>query len=314
MQRNIYDWRVLEQQVKLYLKVGLPSAALHYCELYHEALIEGNLAEGLMLSKMAEANTLAEAAKQDIATPRWRFKIGDRVLFIAPGRWEEGRIVSLGPRLGDDVPEWGRIVSYGVLLVEECDCDEDCACNRLFYSYMDSDNLVRKVTVEYRQSLRRPPVTSAGPVDMAAMERELLPLLAAQDRRWLESTGNVSATVSRLYMEYNRLVAPRKQLTEAASAESPARILSRLFPGQSELLRSVAGDESLDTKARAAAWGVGKLTSMALICSIKKRVISCGLRRVQLRLPLCTTSRTCSPISGGVCHSQSPSPHPAGLQ
>jgi hypothetical protein len=56
--RNKSDWRALGQLVKLYLKVGLPTAALHHCELYHAALTKSDdLAEEDLLSRLVEVNT-----------------------------------------------------------------------------------------------------------------------------------------------------------------------------------------------------------------------------------------------------------------
>ncbi|KAJ1430416.1 hypothetical protein B484DRAFT_448919 [Ochromonadaceae sp. CCMP2298] len=252
---NKSDWRVLEKLIQLYLKVSLPSAALHFCELYHTAL--ESAAEEVMLSKMSEVHSLVEAANRDIVTPRWRFKVGDRFLISVEQEegWREGQIVKCGHRdVSADWPEWMGLAPYKILMVHECDCDVYCTCRRTVFGEMDSDNTVRTVTAEYRQALRRPPVI-AGPVDMAAVEKELLPLLAPRDRSWLESTGDVAATVSRLWLEYNRLVAPRKRLGEThGPALSPAVILFRLFPEQSENeLRSTAENESLEKKVRVAA-------------------------------------------------------------
>jgi hypothetical protein len=54
LERNKSDWRVLEQLSKLYLKVGVPVAALYYCELYHAALMEKtDLLEEDLLSRYA---------------------------------------------------------------------------------------------------------------------------------------------------------------------------------------------------------------------------------------------------------------------
>ncbi|KAJ1428253.1 hypothetical protein B484DRAFT_69896 [Ochromonadaceae sp. CCMP2298] len=146
------------------------------------------------------------------------------------------------------------LAPYVVEVVDECDCKAHCTCEIFKGVSMDSDCIIRKVTPEHRQSLRRPPVISADPAHMAAVERELLPLLAARDRRWLESTGNVSATVTRLNKEYKRLVAPRKRLTKTeyyGSAHSPAVALSRLFPRQSdEELRSISRNKSLAREPR----------------------------------------------------------------
>ncbi|KAJ1413303.1 hypothetical protein B484DRAFT_467656, partial [Ochromonadaceae sp. CCMP2298] len=266
---NASDWRALGQLVKLYLKVGLPSAALHHCELYHAALTKRNdLSEEEMLTKLGEVSTLIAAANRNIATPRWRFEHGDRVLVLADrdlvrddGVWTEGRITVIGLPMEevDEIwPFWMGSVPYGVILAVECDCVLTCTCARVKSIPMDSDCVVRRISPEYRQALRRPAITGPVDVDMAAVERELLPLLAEQDRSWLESTGDVSATVSRLWLEYNRLLAPRKRLTRAArngAVESPAVILSRLFPGQSDdELRSIGRNQSLDEEARVAAW------------------------------------------------------------
>mmetsp|Transcript_12384 Transcript_12384/g.27797 ORF Transcript_12384/g.27797 Transcript_12384/m.27797 type:complete len:180 (-) Transcript_12384:436-975(-) len=39
LSRNKSDCRVLQKLIKLYLKVSLPSAALHHCESYHAVLV-----------------------------------------------------------------------------------------------------------------------------------------------------------------------------------------------------------------------------------------------------------------------------------
>eukprot|EP00601_Ochromonadales_sp_CCMP2298_P016549 CAMPEP_0173224082 /NCGR_PEP_ID=MMETSP1142-20121109/4135_1 /TAXON_ID=483371 /ORGANISM="non described non described, Strain CCMP2298" /LENGTH=809 /DNA_ID=CAMNT_0014152297 /DNA_START=448 /DNA_END=2873 /DNA_ORIENTATION=+ len=262
LRRNKSDLRALQRLITLYLQVHLPSAALHHCELYQAALMraESGLGEEALMGKLVEVNSLVAAATQDLTTPRWRFKVGDRVLRLVEGggggEWKEGQITWVGGVQKEDAdwPAWMGLAAYGIELVEECDCDATCTCTRLSRASMDSDSVVRRVTQEYRQSLRRPPV-SAGPVDMAAVEKELLPLLAPRDRSWLESTGDVAATVSRLWLEYNRLVAPRKRLGEThGPALSPAVILFRLFPEQSENeLRSTAENESLEKKVRVAA-------------------------------------------------------------
>ncbi|KAJ1413914.1 hypothetical protein B484DRAFT_454976 [Ochromonadaceae sp. CCMP2298] len=259
------DWKAVRELIQLYIKVGLPCAAKHYCGLYHTVLVDRDDlgAEDLRLL-LAERKTFEETAKQDITTPRLRFQRGDRVLCLTDDGWKEGLInhrFGEGGRLVhgwkvEGWPAWKGRAPYHISLVDECNCDEYCTCQRFRFAIMDCDCLIRAVTAEYRQSLRRPPMPSAGPVDMAAVERELLPLLAPLDRRWLESTGNVSATISRLYKEYKQLIYPRKRLTNARSGieESPAKMLSRLFTGKSDVeLRAIVNDASLDRRDRAAA-------------------------------------------------------------
>jgi hypothetical protein len=72
----------MKELIQLYLKVGLPTAAKHYCTILQSALrsststITGQ--EGAELA--VECMRLLKTAKEDIVTPRLRFKLGDRVV------------------------------------------------------------------------------------------------------------------------------------------------------------------------------------------------------------------------------------------
>jgi hypothetical protein len=91
VERNQSDWRALEQLIKLYLKVGVPSAALHYCELYDAALTEStDLGEEDLLSKLGKVHSLVEAANRDIATRADDSKLGIEFLSIM-NKWKSGQ-------------------------------------------------------------------------------------------------------------------------------------------------------------------------------------------------------------------------------
>jgi hypothetical protein len=154
------------------------------------------------------------------------------------------------------MPAWKGPAPYQICLVEDCDCVEYCLCPRTIYPRMDCDMCVRPVTREHRASLRRYPVAREG-LRIGNVRRELWPLLAPLDRRWLDSTGDVNGTLFRLYHEYKRLILPRKRLTKAVRVwgqESPAILLSRLFPGKSDAeLRRTADDEGEECQVRCSA-------------------------------------------------------------
>jgi hypothetical protein len=97
IERDKSDFFAMKELIQLYLKVGLPSAAKKYCDVYHTALVRHREfgAEELQIL-LAEHDTFVETATQDIASPRLRFQCGDRVLCSSTEGRKEGVVMKVG--------------------------------------------------------------------------------------------------------------------------------------------------------------------------------------------------------------------------